>query len=134
MTLELPLLAKTLNTVILFVLAYGLWKRRSPRSHVPIMLTAFLVDLGNVLLVELAARETKGVGAVEQAAHTVLEGGRAIAQVHIAASALCIAGYVVAIVTGTLLLRRGRARRAHKANAAFFIAMRLLSYVTSFWM
>jgi hypothetical protein len=132
--MDLAVLAKSLNTAMLLVLAFGLWKRHTPRVHIPAMLIAFVVDLGNVVVVELAARRSKGVGAVEQATQAVLQGGSTLSQVHIAASALTIAGYFVAAITGTLLYRRGRARRVHKANAAAFIVMRLLSYVTSFWM
>ena len=131
---SLPLIAKTLNTVILFVLVFGIYKRRQPRVHIPVMLVAFVVDLGNVLMVEVYAR-SKGKGAVEQALEQV-QGVDAtfLEQFHILVSTLCILGYLVAVVTGTLLYRRGKARRVHRANAWVFGVTRLASYVTSFWM
>ncbi|HVR74899.1 MAG TPA: hypothetical protein VMT52_11225 [Planctomycetota bacterium] len=133
----LSIVAKVLNTLIaLIVLPIGLAYRRRPGVHIPIMLSAFAVDVVNVILVEVVARmHSSGAGAVEQGVRA-FTGGEAsfIQQFHIAVSVLCILGYVVAVVTGLKLHRRGILRRTHRANAAVFLLTRLLSYVTSFWM
>jgi len=132
----LPTVAKAANTAMLLVLAVGIWYRRRPAVHIPLMLVAFAVDLANVLVVEYVARRqnSQGKGAVEQAADALTQGASALALVHIAVSVLCMLGYVVALFTGIRLYRHGRGRRAHQVNAGIFIVTRLTSYVTSFWM
>jgi uncharacterized membrane protein YozB (DUF420 family) len=126
-------LTKALNTAMVFLLAYGIWQRRRPKVHIPVMLTAFAVDLVNVLLVELVARQTKGMGAVERATHAIAGEESGILQFHVTVSVLSIVGYVVAVITGTKLYKKGVGRKVHRVNAFIFVAMRLASYVTSFW-
>jgi hypothetical protein len=131
----LSILTRSLNTAMVILLAVGLALRFRPKAHIPIMLIAFAVDLGNVILVEVYARQkNEGVGAVEKGLATMIEGQALLPMVHITVSILCILGYVVAAITGTLLYRRGILRTAHRWNAAIFILNRLASYVTSFWM
>ena len=131
----LSILTRALNTAMVILLAIGLALRFRPKAHVPIMLTAFAVDLGNVVLVEVYARQkNQGVGAVEKGLATMFEGQALLPMIHITVSLLCIVGYVVAAITGTMLLRRGIGRKAHRLNAGVFIFNRLASYVTSFWM
>ena len=131
----LSILTRSLNTAMVILLAVGLALRFRPKAHIPIMLIAFAVDLGNVILVEVYARQkNEGVGAVEKGLATMIEGQALLPMVHITVSILCILGYVVAAITGTLLHRRGICRKAHRWNAAVFILNRLASYVTSFWM
>jgi len=137
----ISILTRSLNTAMVLVLAVGLKLRYRPTIHMPLMLTAFVVDLGNVLIIEL------GRGAVEQATEA-FGSGAYFEQFHVLVSALSLIGYVVAVVTGTKLYRASRPasgspgnpdrakklRKVHKVNAAVFIVMRLASYVTSFWM
>lgn len=124
----IPTFSKAINIVMVCVLAYGLSQRHRPKVHIPVMLTAFIFDLANVLLIEFSR------GAVEQGIKSFSESGHFLEQFHITVSVLCIIGYVVAVITGTRLYRRGTGRRIHKANAAVFIVTRLSSFVTSFWM
>jgi hypothetical protein len=132
---NLSILTRSLNTAMVLVIAIGLLVRFRPRAHIPIMLLAFAVDLGNVFLVEVVARQrNEGIGAVEKGISTMAEGEAIIPMVHITVSALAIIGYVVAVITGIRLHRYGTGRRIHKANAAVFIFNRLASYITSFWM
>jgi hypothetical protein len=131
----LSFLTRALNTAMVVLIAIGLALRFRPRAHIPIMLVAFAVDLGNVILVEVyARRKNEGVGAVEKGLATMAEGQAVLPMVHIAVSALCLLGYAVAVITGIRLYRRGTGRRVHRANAVVFIVTRLASYVTSFWM
>ena len=127
--------AKVVNTAMVILIAYGLTQRRRPKVHIPVMLTAFAVDLVNVLIVELVARaKHQGEGAVEAGLKAMSGSGTFLEQFHIIVSVLCIVGYVVALVTGTRLYRRWVGRTAHRANAGVFVVTRLASYVTSFWM
>lgn len=131
----LSIASKSINTVIaLAVLPFGLAMRRRPKVHIPVMLTAFGVDLANVLLVEYFARIQHGKGAVEQGVSAFTSEGSFLARFHIMVSVLCVLGYVVAAITGTKLYRRGTGRKVHKANAVSFLFTRYASFVTSFWM
>ena len=128
------MVAKVLNTAALLVIGYGISVRRKPSVHIPVMLCAFAADTINVLLVEIYARSTKGAGAVEQTAGLLGGSGSMLQYVHVSTSVLCLVGYVVAIFTGRRLLKGVGGRGAHRVNAALFLATRLVSYVTSFWM
>ena len=131
----LSIATKAINTVIaLAVLPYGLANRRRPKVHIPVMLTAFGVDVINVLLVEYFARSRHGKGAVEQGVAAFSGGGTFLERFHIIVSLLCVLGYVVAGITGRRLYRRGRGRKVHKGNAVIFLFTRYASYITSFWM
>ena len=136
MSLEnLGIVPKLINTVIVaLVLPYALWKRRRPKVHIPTMLSAFTVDLVNVVLVEYYARISHGKGAVEQGIGAFTGNGSFLSRFHIIVSVLSILGYLVAIATGTRLYRKGRSRKVHKVNALLFLGTRYASYVTSFWM
>ena len=138
----ISILPRSLNIAVIFVLAVGLFLRYRPKIHMPLMLTAFVVDLINLLIIEL------GSGAVEQAVDAFTEGTYFVS-FHVSVSALALAGYVVAVISGTKLYRASglaarlpvadpervrTLRKVHKVNAAIFIVMRLASFVTSFWM
>lgn len=129
----IPLFSKSFNTAVLLLLTVGIYLRRQPARHIPIMLTSFVLDVANVILIEVYAR-TRGKGAVEQGVESLTGAGSGIERFHILVSTICILSYVVAVYTGLRLRRRGIGRKAHRANAAFFIATRVASYVTSFWM
>ena len=132
---SLGLLTRVLNTAMLIVLAAGLLYRYRPRVHIPLMVTAFVGDLVNVLLVEVYSRRTsEGTGAVEKGIGAFAGESDFLSRFHIIVSTLCILGYVAALATGIRLLRRGTGRRAHRINAFIFLVTRLSSYVTSFWM
>lgn len=114
------------STGVMVMILVGLRYRHRPRVHVPIMLGCFIIDVANVVFIEVRR------GAVEQAVTVFTGGGRWVLGFHIAVSVLSIFGYVIALVTGLLLLKRGKARRVHRANAAAFLILRVLNYVTSF--
>ena len=116
--------SKAVGTIGLVIIAVGLWFRRRPRLHIPMMVTAFVVDVANVLVIELNR------SAIKQA----LEGGELLLNFHVSVSVICVVCYVVALITGPILLKRGRCRTAHKWNAVVFIVTRLLNFVTSWWM
>jgi hypothetical protein len=127
---NVPWLAKALNTTSLLLLFFGLWNRRRPRVHIPVMVTCIVLDVGNLLLVELTR------GAIHQALSAIDQAQKPeswLLYFHFTVSVLFLAGYGVAAASGTKLYRRGRCRRLHKANAVVFLFNRLASYVTSFF-
>jgi len=129
-----PLIARILSSVALVLFAFGLLNRRKRSIHMPVMLTAGLIDLVTVIIVEIWARTSSGRGAVEQGVDTLLSGGDLLPEIHIAVSSLCIVSFIVAMVTGLRIRRSPRARTIHKGNFFAFAALRLSSYITSFWM
>lgn len=131
--MTVPVLSQIVNTLALVILTFGISQRRKPRVHMPVMITAFAIDVINVLLVEIYAR-TQGDGAVEQGIEAFVSGESFLFQLHVTVSLLCIVGYVIAVYTGRKLFRHGMGRRLHRVNARIFICTRLASYVTSFWM
>lgn len=135
-TEALSLLSRGLNTVVaLGLIPLGLALRRRRRLHVPIMSLCFALDLINVAIVEffLARRMSPaGAGAVEQGLEIMRHVD--VKMIHVLTSVLCLAGYGVAIFTGRRILSRSVGWKAHRWNAGVFLVVRLVSYVTSFWM
>src|SRR5262249_8104254 len=122
-----PLISSLVSTGVMLLLAYGIHRRHTMRVHVPVMLTAFAVDLANVIYIELRR------GAVAKAFTTATTGGEWILKFHITVSVLAILGYFLALFTGLRLLTSGRGRRLHRANAVVFILDRVLNYISSFY-
>ncbi len=112
---------------VLLLLAFGIYHRHRPRVHIPVMLVSFVIDLANVILIEVRR------GAVEKAISTASAPGEWILKLHIAVSVLSLAGYVSAIITGLRLLRKNQGRHVHRVNAAAFIFLRVMNYLTSFY-
>lgn len=107
---------------VVAVLAAGLAFRRRPRVHVPLMLSAFALDLGSVLYLQVQR------SAVQKAAGSP----DALLLVHIAFALGSLALYAALTVTGVRLLRTGQGRPAHKALAKAFLLCRTGTLVTSF--
>jgi type IV secretory pathway TrbL component len=105
----------------------GVTFRRRRRVHVPIMASACVIDIANVLIIEL------GRGAVEKSLSTATTARDWVLKLHILVSVTCIVCYAIAIVTGTRLLRRGAGRAVHRRNAAVFLVCRTVNFITSFW-
>jgi len=130
----LPLIAKIVNTIVVVALGYGIFVRRRPRLHMRVMITCFVVDVINVLVVEVGARVgADGEGAVEQGMRSFIENTFSLLNFHILVSVAAIVGYVIAVVTGRRLFRTGEGRSRHRKNALVFVVTRLLSFVTSFF-
>ncbi|MCI0342375.1 MAG: hypothetical protein L0216_14740 [Planctomycetales bacterium] len=112
------------SSAIVALLLIGVSLRRSPKRHVPVMLATIVSDLALVGWIEISAR------AVEKAASGTLHWG---IYVHIGIATLCILGYVLAIVTGTKLLRdpASPVRRIHRANAIAVVLLRLSVLATT---
>jgi len=119
-------MTKGVSTAIVQRLVYGLWNRARPRIHIPVMVTCFVVDVLNVLVIELSR------GAVEKSIDEFSRGGVSLLGFHIFVSVVALLAYGVAVVTGTRLYRKGVGRGFHRLNAAVFLVARLANYVTSF--
>jgi len=129
---SIPMIAMTINTLVLFVLAYGLKMRRRPEIHMKVMITCFVVDVINVGLVEIGARVGDGDGAVAQGIDSFSSNLFSVLNFHILVSVLCLVCYGIAVYTGRRLHRTGDGRSGHRKNAVVFLVVRLASWITSF--
>ena len=128
----ISLISQVAGTLVVGLLAYGLWHRRRPRIHMPVMKACFITDLANVALIEVSGAFLRGQSAVAKGVDATITGGSPLLVFHIAVSLLVLVGYGVAWVTGRRLHRTGRGRRTHRINACVFIPVRLANWVTSF--
>jgi hypothetical protein len=112
-----------LSTLVLLLIFCGILNARRPKVHIPIMTTAFLIDLGLVLYIELN-RE-----AVNQALSA-----QGLLLFHIIVSALVLLLYIILIVVGIKLVKKVPGQLLwHRRLAYVFIVGRLINYVTSFY-
>jgi hypothetical protein len=126
------------STIVLVVLAVGIYFRRQRDLHIKLMTSAFVLDLGLVLYIELTRK----------AVATVASGSRPLVWTHAAISMTVLFLYVVQIVLGSrLLLARpalaggtgaasfadaGHSRTLHRNLGIVFVVFRVLNYVTAF--
>ena len=91
--------------------------------HYPLMLTAFALDIGMVLYIELAREAIK----------TATSGPPPLLMFHILISCLVIVCYLVQFYLGwRLYTGKSTSSRAHLATGILFCVLRLTNYVTSF--
>lgn len=117
------------STVILLVIAFGLYKRRQPKVHIPVMGLAFVMDIALVLYIEWTRH------AIETFAESVaVPMDKTLLLFHIGVSLVTILLYVALIVSGIRLFRGDAAVRTwHRGLAGAFILFRLTNYATSFF-
>ncbi len=110
------------SSLVLVLIACGVYFRRRPRIHIRIMAASFVIDLSLVLYIELTRH------AVEQVATHV----RPMVYIHAAISLAVLISYVVMIVLGRKALRGDRSSRStHRVMGVSFVALRGLNYVTA---
>ena len=121
------IVASVASTFVLVLIVFGLVHRHRRERHVPVMLTAIGIDVANVLFLEIV------LAAARKALKVPSEGGSPILIFHIIVSLLTLVGYGSAIYSGRKLLKGGESRRLHRATAMVVIPLRVLNYVTSFY-
>ncbi|MBI3089898.1 MAG: hypothetical protein HYY96_04465 [Candidatus Tectomicrobia bacterium] len=110
------------STLALLILAAGFLNRFHRRRHIPLMLSAFAIDLGLLLHIEITRHAIEKVS--RQPSRLLL--------LHVLISVLMLLGYVVMVCAGIMVLRRNRWRRLHRHAAKVFLTLRALNYVTSY--
>jgi hypothetical protein len=114
------------STIVLLLIAAGVYYRRQPRLHLSLMGCAFILDVALVLWIELTRHAVENT--VNPAHHT-----GALLWFHIAVSVGVLVAYVWQIQLGRRLLRGLAATRGlHLKLGVTFCTLRLLNYVTSF--
>lgn len=113
-----------LQTLVLLLISIGLYFRKVNRIHIPVMIAAFLIDLGMVLYLELNR------AAVEQ----VIGGVEGLLLFHVIVSTLVVVLYVALFVTGFRLFKKVTlSPKLHRTLAMAFVLGRLINYITSFF-
>lgn len=113
------------SSLVLVLIALGLRFRRQRRVHIPLMISAFALDLGLVLWIELNRQ------AVEQA----LAGVQGLLLFHILVSLLVLVLYAALIASGLGWLKaRPWGIAWHRRLALAFIVCRLTNFVTSLFL
>jgi len=109
--------------LVLLLVFVGVALRKRPRAHIPIMLTAFALDLGSVVYLQLARN---AVGKTASSPSTLL-------LVHVTVATATILLYAAMTATGWRLAATGRGRAAHRTLARIFLVCRIATWVTSFF-
>ncbi len=128
----LPTVNRSLGTLVVVLLIYGLWNRRRPRIHMPVMIGCFVIDVANVVMIEVGRLVMEGEGAVARSVRSLTQEGLTLLNFHIAVSLLTLVCYGIAVGTGLRLYRRGRGRGVNRTNAVIFLLARATNFVTSF--
>ena len=111
------------STLVLLLIAAGIYYRKTTHVHLKLMWAAFIIDVLLVISIEVTRHE------VEVIAHHA----RPLLWFHVALSILVLAAYVKQIQLGRAILAGFPAsRQLHLTTGMTFCTLRLLNYVTSF--
>jgi hypothetical protein len=114
---------KLISFGVCVIIVIGLYYRKRRRVHIPLMASAFCIDLGLLLYIELT----------RQAIRTVTHQPHPFVAVHSLISILVAIAYVVQIASGIALAKTGRWRCVHRFTAPIFVVLRLSNFITSLW-
>jgi uncharacterized membrane protein YozB (DUF420 family) len=112
-----------ISTVVLLLIAAGVYYRRQTRIHLRLMLAAFALDVSLVVYIETTRH------AVEKVAHHT----GMLLWFHVIVSVAVLIAYVAQIQLGRRILKGFVASRGlHIKLGLTFCTLRLLNYITSF--
>jgi uncharacterized membrane protein YozB (DUF420 family) len=127
----------SISTLVLVILAVGIYFRRRPEIHMKAMLLAFIIDLSLVLYIELT----------RQAVEKVASEFQPFLWFHAAISLSVLVHYVAMIVLGRRLAKArsvevespnrvdtAHTRKLHRNLGISFVVFRLANYITAFMM
>jgi len=118
-----------ISTCVLIIIAVGLCFRHRPKVHIPCMLTAFSLDVGLVLYIELNRHAIETVSQVVQRSFP-----HGLLLFHVVMSVLVLILYVLMLRLGLGLLKgQENLRLKHRYLGCAFAVCRLANYVTSFF-
>lgn len=111
------------STAVLALLFVGLAFRRRRRVHIPIMATAFALDLASVIYLQIK----------RSAVQTAVGQPTPLLMVHVGFAIATVVLYLVMVGTGWRLAASGLGRSRHRTAAWIFMACRLGTWATSFF-
>ena len=119
-----------ISTFVVLLLAFGFLNRHKRHIHIPVMASAFVIDLGLVIYIELN----------RHAVETLITHSNAFMIFHVSVSTLVLVLYVMLAVVGSKMAKLTTGEQLvsltskHVTLARIFILFRLTNYVTSFSM
>lgn len=117
------------STLVLVIIGLGVAFRKRATIHIPLMASAFVLDLALLLYIEFTRHAVEKLGETLQ---TATPDG--LLYFHVSVSALTLVLYIVQIMTGIRLFKGGLPNPAlHRNYGMLFLTCRLLNYVTSFF-
>jgi uncharacterized membrane protein YozB (DUF420 family) len=122
LTLRAPAPTDGVSLFAILLLTAGLAVRHNRDLHPRIMGTAFLVDVGLVLYLELTR------GAIERASRLASQ----LLSLHVACAVATLVLNVFLLVSGWRILNRGGDRRVHFRGAVLFMVLRVVTFLTAF--
>ncbi len=117
------------SSFVVCLLTVGIVFHRKLEVHIPIMLSAFVIDVALVLIIELQRHAVEKV-----LGEVVAQSPSAFVIFHACVSLLVILFYIALGITGAKTIIDRKNLPTHKVLAVVFIILRLTNYVTSFWM
>ncbi len=117
------------SSIAVLLIALG-WKfKKRAEIHIPLMASAFVLDLSLLLYIEFTRH---AIETLQKDITTATHEG--LLYFHVMVSAIMLILYFVQIGTGIRLAKGNAVSRVFHKNAAIaFVACRLLNYVTSFF-
>lgn len=115
------------STFILVLISVGIYFRKNSKIHIPIMVSAFILDLSLVLVIEIMRH------AVEDVVENVITKTDPFVLFHATISLFVLVFYVILAMTGFRITKnRKNALAFHRIAAIMFVILRLANYITSF--
>jgi len=106
----------------------GFLNRRSVKKHIPLVLTAIVLDLGVVVFLQTT----------RSAVQTAVEFSLTVPQkIHIISSSIAVTLYIPMVALGVYLYRNRthhKVRRVHRGIGMFALLSRTLGFIFMFWM
>ena len=112
---------KLLSLFTCILIFIGIYFRKNRQRHVPIMLTAFGLDVSMVLYIELTRHAIK----------TSLHPPHPFVTFHVVISVTVMILYLIQVWSGIQLYRGKNIRNFHRKLAVAFVIFRLGNFVTS---
>jgi hypothetical protein len=117
------------SALVVFIVILGLLFRKKRSLHIPLMSSAFLIDLSLVLIIELQ----------RQAIENVVVSKSPFVWFHVTISVTVLVLYIVLAITGSKmskipqgpLIANSKLIKIHKVSAVLFIILRLTNFFTS---
>ena len=113
-----------ISTVVIVLIALGIYYRKRTSVHYPIMLTAFALDIGMVLYIEIKRHAVKQV--IDMTPGPLL-------WFHIVVSTVVLLLYFVQFYFGWRLKSgKSTSKALHRNTGITFCVLRMINYVTSY--
>lgn len=116
-------MTKILSFFVCIIIILGLYFRKERTKHISLMVTAFVVDMGLVLYIEMT----------RQAIDTAMHPTHPYVIFHVIISVAVVVMYLWQIIIGLRLLKLNKNVSLHRWGGLTFFVLRLANFFTSLW-